>query len=292
MRNTIAKQIEQKARENKDFVLISGDAGLGVWDSYKQTYPKQYINPGINEALCVGLAAGLSLVGKRVVYYNIAPFVIMRPYEQVRNDICYQELNVILIGTGSGLTYMPSGMTHYAIEDIGLGLSLPNLDIFSPCCPNEARECFEYAYKSSKPSYIRIPKAGEPLINNNEHIDVAFPQILHLGTKKTALISHSQIVKDVLEIGKKLDMSVFSMPLINSTKLDCFKPYERLIVVEEHYRFGGLGTYLTQMLERQVEILALSNAFVHLIANQAKAREKFGLDLDSIEKFILNGGKK
>jgi len=84
----------------------------------------------------------------------------MRPYEFVRNDICYQELPMILIGTGSGITYAPAGVTHYVVEDITLASTMPNLDIFSPADPIEAVECFKYAYESKKPSYIRIAKNG------------------------------------------------------------------------------------------------------------------------------------
>lgn len=72
----------------------------------------------------VGMAAGLALSGKKVIYYNIAPFSLMRPYEQVRNDICYQELPVIVVGIGSGLTYAPAGVTHYAVEDIAIALTI------------------------------------------------------------------------------------------------------------------------------------------------------------------------
>lgn len=168
MRNTIAKEIEKAAKNDPKFFLISGDAGLGVWEDFIAQSPKQYINPGVNEALCVGMSAGLALANHRVVYYNIAPFVIMRPFEQVRNDICYQNLPVILIGTGSGLTYAPAGITHYALEDITLASAMPNLQIFSPADPFEAKAAFSAAMQSNRPSYIRIPKAGEPNLHKSE----------------------------------------------------------------------------------------------------------------------------
>lgn len=291
MRNAIAQCVEQKAAQNSEFMLITGDAGLGVWDNYQKDFSAQYVNPGINEALCVGMAAGLALCGKKVVYYNIAPFVIMRPYEQVRNDICYQELPVILVGTGSGLTYMPSGMTHYAIEDIALALSLPNLNIFSPSDSIQARSCFEYAYNDNKPSYIRIPKAGEPnLIESSASLDITAPQILYQSNNHhIALITHSSIAALVLEVGKKQDISVISCPFINAPNeriIELMAQYERVIVIEEHYKYGGLGTYLMQKSKRMIEILALENAFIHLIGNQDYGREQFGLSIQGIEQFI------
>jgi len=102
MRNSVANEIKKIAKQDKSLFVISGDAGLGVWDDFNTS--EQFINPGVNEQLDVGFAAGMALMGHKVIYYNIAPFVIMRPYEFVRNDICYQELPVILVGTGSGIT--------------------------------------------------------------------------------------------------------------------------------------------------------------------------------------------
>lgn len=221
MRNTIANEIIKKAQEDKNLFLIAGDAGLRVWDEYKVDFPNQYLNPGVNEQCDIGLAAGMALRGHKAIFYNIAPFVIMRPYEQVRNDICYQNLPVILIGTGSGLTYAPAGMTHYAIEDIALGLTMPNLDIFSPADPIEAEKCFEYAYKSSKPSYIRIPKAGETIIHKNKDINITQPIIIKEG-KDGIVFIHSSIIDEINNLDELLqkdniNLTFATIPMITTT---------------------------------------------------------------------------
>ncbi|MCI5968191.1 transketolase family protein [Helicobacter sp.] len=289
MRNTLAQCIYEVAKANKDFVLITGDAGLGVWDSYKEEFREQYFNPGINEALCVGMASGMALCGKKVVYYNIAPFVLMRPYEQVRNDICYQNVPVILAGTGSGITYMPSGMTHYAIEDIALGLTMPNLEIFSPCDPVEARACFAYAYASKNPSYIRIPKAGEPNLHTAEIVDITAPQMLREGGNSVLFITHSAIAAEVLEVASVVNASVMSVPFINSKNGEILKripTFDRVIVVEEHFKYGGLGTYLQSQVDKKIEILGIENAYVHFIGTQAQAREHYGINAKGILNFI------
>lgn len=291
MRNAIAKCIYEVAQKNKDFMLITGDAGLSVWDSFKEDFKAQYINPGINEALCVGMAAGMALCGKRVVYYNIAPFVIMRPFEQVRNDVCYQNLPVILVGTGSGITYMPSGMTHYAIEDIAIALTMPNLNVFSPCDPLEAKACFEYAYNVDAPSYIRIPKAGEPNLHKSVVLDIVRPQILRESKSKVALVAHSAIVSEVLKAGEILDVNVLSMPFINAKSkevIQILERYDRIFVIEEHFEYGGLGTYLQSKSKskRKIEILGLPNKYVHFIGTQDQAREYFGIDCEGIIAFV------
>lgn len=291
MRNTVAKCIFDTAKKDKNFFLITGDAGLGVWDQYKDELSSQYINPGINEALSIGMASGMALEGYKVVYYNIAPFVIMRPYEQVRNDICYQELPVILIGIGSGLTYMPGGMTHYSIEDIGIALSMPNLQIFSPCDPIEAKKSFEYAYSSKKPSYIRIPKSGEPIIHTREIEDIEKFQVLREGKQSILLITHSSIIVEVLRAAEELDADVVSVPFINSPNrdlLDYMNRYDRVFVIEEHFEYGGLATYLQEKTQKKIEKIALPNEYIHIIGNQQYGREYYGLDHVGIKKKIKN----
>jgi len=299
MRNTVANKIIEYAKKDSNLYLISGDAGLGVWDGFRVDHPHQYINPGVNEALCVGMAAGMALRGHKVVYYNIAPFVVMRPYEQVRNDICYQELPVILVGTGSGLTYAPAGMTHYAIEDIALARTMPNLDVFSPADPIEAALCFEYAYKSDKPSYIRVPKAGEPKIHKNENFDISEPQTMCDG-RDVLIISHSAMVEESMLAAKTLEeegisAKVVSMPMINSShpKIDELLRFEgKIFVVEEHYASGGLGTVLSEKTDKKIHKIALPSEFVHAIGNRDYMRMHYGIDSDSIAvkiKDALNG---
>jgi transketolase len=245
------------------------------------------------------MAAGMALRGHKVVYYNIAPFVIMRPYEQVRNDICYQELPVILVGTGSGLTYAPAGMTHYAIEDIALALTMPGLDIFSPADPIEAALAFEYAYNSNKPSYIRVPKAGEPKIHKNDSFDISEPQMMMEG-KDILIVSHSAMVEESMFAAKLLEKDdisakVVSMPMITSQhpKIDELLSFKgEIFVVEEHFGRGGLGSLLSERASKKIHKIALPNEFVHAIGNRDYMRVYYGIDAVSIAKKIkgtLNG---
>ena len=168
MRNTVINKITEVAKKNKNIFIITGDAGFGVLDEYKNSFPKRFLNLGIAEQNTISFAGGLALTGYKVFVYNIVPFVMYRCYEQVRNDICYQKLPVILIGIGSGVTYAPQGVTHYSVEDVALAKTLPNLTILSPADPYEAALCAEYALKSKNPVYIRIAKSGEPKIHKNK----------------------------------------------------------------------------------------------------------------------------
>ncbi len=291
MRNSVAKEIKEIAKIDESLFVIAGDAGLGVWDDFKDS--KQFINPGVNEQLDIGFGAGLSLMGHKVIYYNIAPFVLMRPYEFVRNDICYQELPMILIGTGSGITYAPAGVTHYVVEDITLASTMPNLDIFSPADPMEAVECFKYAYKSKRPSYIRIAKNGEDIIHNNK-IDITRPIFINKSESKNILILHGSIADEVSKILNIVDINIISVPMLTSDfKWEEFlNNFDTVFTYEEHFINGGFGTILRDKIEKKIYKFGLQNEYIHKIGNRDFLREYYKIDGKSIAnkiKDILNG---
>jgi transketolase len=294
MRNRLAKRIYEKAGEDKNLFLISGDAGLGVWESFQKDFPERFLNPGVNEACDVGMAAGLALMGHKVIYYNIAPFVVMRPYEQVRNDVCYQELPVIFAGTGSGITYAPAGMTHYVVEDIALCKTLPNLSIFSPCDPVEMDAAFAYAYKSKNPSYIRIPKNGEPELHKVPIKDITKPQVLRDG-KDVLVAFHGSISDEVLKACDTLaerGMSVcaVSNPMVSSVSdelLDMVRKFDHVFCAEEHYEYGGFGTILADAcnvaeIHRKINKIAIKNEYIHKVGNRDFLRKHYQIDAESI----------
>ena len=298
MRNTIANEIINKAKEDKNLFLIAGDAGLGVWDNFKNDFKNQYINPGVNEQCDIGLAAGMALRGHKTIFYNIAPFVIMRPYEQVRNDICYQNLPVILIGTGSGITYAPAGMTHYVVEDIQLAKTMPNLDIFSPSDPIEAKKCFEYAYKSKNPSYIRIPKSGEAVIHKNEDIDITKPIMIKEG-KDGILFVHSSIIDEVNKIDEILklngiNISIATVPMLTSgfDYSQILNRYEYIFTLEEHFEDGGFGSILTDYCNqysvfKKINKFGIKNEYIHKIGNRDYIRKYYGINAEAVSEKII-----
>ncbi|MDD3834171.1 MAG: transketolase [Sulfurimonas sp.] len=291
MRNSVANEIKKLAKDDESLFVITGDAGLGVWDDFNTS--RQFINPGVNEQLDIGFGAGLSLMGHKVVYYNIAPFVLMRPYEFVRNDICYQELPMILIGTGSSITYAPAGMTHYAVEDITLASTMPNLDIFSPADPVEAVECFRYAYKSKKPSYIRIAKNGEDIIHS-EPIDITKPIFVNKSSSKNILVLHGSIVDEVAKILNIVDINIVTTPMLTSDFdwVDFLKNYEKVFTYEEHFINGGFGTMLRDRVEKKIYKIGLPNEYIHKIGNRDFLREHYKIDGINVAKQIkeiING---
>ena len=109
MRKAFVKVLNELCENNDKIILITGDLGFGVFDDFRNKFPKQFLNAGIAEANIVGMAAGLALSGYRVFTYSIAPFLVYRAFEQIRDDLCYQNLPVTIVGVGSGLSYGNAG---------------------------------------------------------------------------------------------------------------------------------------------------------------------------------------
>ncbi len=296
MRASVARYLLEAARVDERVFLISGDAGYGVLDEFQQTFPDRFLNLGIAEQNTIGLAAGLALSGFKVFVYNIIPFVLYRCYEQVRNDVCYQNLPVTLIGTGSGVAYAPAGMTHYAVEDIGLARTLPGLAVLSPCDPVETRLCMEYAYRNTGPTYVRIAKGREPILHDPAPSSVSEPILVAPG-EHIAVLFHGSAGGEVMAAIKELSTSpkVIALPLLqplNWEKLrEMLQGVHCAITVEEHYTEGGLGSIVAERLvasgmSLRLHRLGLPHAFVHDVRHSAGIRRAYGFAAPQIADYI------
>jgi transketolase len=297
MRNTIINKITEKAARDKNIFMVTGDAGFGVLDEYKDRFPHRFLNLGVAEQNMISFSAGLALAGHRVFVYNIIPFLLYRCYEQVRNDICYQRLPVTLIGIGSGVTYAPQGITHYAVEDIALARTLPNLAILSPSDPLEAERCAEYALESRGPLYIRVAKSGERCIYKIKPQDITEPRLLKKG-KRVAVLFHGSIASEVMAAleGLRREITLISVPMLHpldfNSLSEIIKDVRALITVEEHYVEGGLGSIIAEWLLREgrslrLRKLGINNEFIHAIKNTIGMRELYGISADKIRRVIM-----
>ena len=296
MRNTFINRIVKECEKRDDIFIIAGDAGYGVFDEFQKKYPDRFLNLGVAEQNMMSFAGGLSLSGFKVIVYNIIPFLLYRCYEQVRNDICYQELPVVFVGIGSGVTYSPQGMTHYSVEDIGLCQTLPNLEVFSPIDPVEAKLCAEYSLTSKNPIYVRLAKRGEPIIHKKEEFEINKPQILYDG-EDVALVFHGSISEEVIEAVNILHLKGIYPKVISCCKIQLFDFKEfyniigdikKIIVIEEHYENCGFGSILKKDLkEFEVIIKGIKYRFIHEIFNNKGMRKYFGIDAASIVKEVM-----
>ncbi len=128
MRDIFINTLISLVEKNPEIVLITGDLGFGVLNDFIDKYPENFINAGVAEQNMTGLAAGMALEERVVFTYSIGNFPTLRCLEQIRNDICYHNLNVNIISIGGGFSYGSLGVSHHATEDLAILRSLPNLN--------------------------------------------------------------------------------------------------------------------------------------------------------------------
>lgn len=299
MRNSFIATVAEECGRRNDIFILSGDAGLGVFDRVREDIPERYLNLGVAEQNMASFAAGLSLTGFRVYLYNIIPFLLYRCYEQVRNDICGQGLPVVLIGTGSGLTYAPAGVSHYSVEDIGIARTLPNLTIISPADPVEARAAALYSFTSEEPLYVRLAKRGEQRIHPRDDIDITEPQLIQDGTG-IALVFHGSVSTEVMnacqDLGRhKIYPKVISVPMLQPLNseglLALLHDVKAVVTIEEHFENSGLGAILKCIhAERhppwEVRTMGIPFMFIPDVLDQGGLRKRLGISAGAVSETV------
>lgn len=258
MRKTLIDTLTQLAKQDKHIVLITGDLGFSVFEDFAKAFPDQFINCGIMEQSMISIAAGLALAGKKPYVYSIIPFATMRPFEQIRNDICYQNLNVKIIGIGAGFAYGALGSTHYAIEDVSILRSLPNITIVSPSDSTETKSLLLQIYKKSGPAYMRINKPEKVLLPKKVKTILSKPSVVENG-KDGVIITMGERLETGLEIVKKLKdeslhLKLISMHTLKPINEKAFikevRNYKYLYTIEEHRLAGGLASIVAEIICR------------------------------------------
>lgn len=158
LREIFVRELIKKAKKDKNIILLNDDTGFNLFEEFAKKFPKQYFNCGITEQTIMGIAAGLAKMGKKPYVYGIIPFAIMRCYEQLRDDVCYHNANVVIIGVGGYQYYRFLGFTHNIEknEDVKILKHLPNIKIYTPKSEKEVKKVFFQTYKRKGPSYVRL----------------------------------------------------------------------------------------------------------------------------------------
>ena len=160
-RSVIGDTLHEIGSTNDKLFVCTPDVGMNL-KQFHEDFPDRYIDVGIAEQNCVGVAAGLALEGNIPVIMGMLPFLSMRSCEQVRTAVCYQNLPVRIIGTGGGLT-SGGGSTHNAMEDISILKTMVNMTVLSICDPNMIRDILKLSMEYEGPMYIRLAQGKKDL---------------------------------------------------------------------------------------------------------------------------------
>ncbi len=257
MRQAFFDTLESAAEIHRNIYLLSADLGFKLFDSFRSKYPERFYDVGIAEANMIGVAAGLALSGKNVYCYSMAPFLVMRAYEQVRVDIAYHDLNVKLVSVGGGLSYALEGFTHLGLEDLALMRSLPNMTVVAPADAWEARCLAQASCIHQGPLYVRLGKSGDPMVHTSKpDFHIGWPIIVNEGSDLAIIATGSMVypgtkVVEMLRRGN-ISATLVSMhtvkPLNSEVLLDLARRHDAMFSLEEHNLGGGLGSAIAELL--------------------------------------------
>ncbi len=257
---------ELASKDNKVYALIS-DNGAIVYDKYRRDLSSQYLNLGISEANMLGMAAGMASCGKIPFAYTIGAFLAYRALEFIRNDICLQNMNVKIVGTGAGMRYSALGPTHHSTEDMGCIRSLPNLIILSPASPMEVVKATRAAYEYNGPVYIRLGTNREKEIYKKDYLFEIGKGVTLFDGEDITIIGTGNILTEVMKARETLEREGNSVRVIN---MHTIKPLDRdivkkaiyetpcVITVEDHDIIGGLGSAVAEMIAESGRAVSFS----------------------------------
>jgi transketolase len=278
-------------------IIVADISPAGSIARFRQEFPDRFINTGVAEQVMIGMCAGMVLRGLRPFAYTIATFTLYRPFEFVRDDLCYQNLPVTIVGIGGGVTYSTLGATHHAQEDIGIATALPNMSVIAPCDPDEVEAATRWcAQQTSGPVYLRLGKAGEPILTKGaEPWQYGKIRYLQRGSD-VCILSYGSIMKVAREVtgrcealGKSVSLaSVHTMkPLDEPGIVDALQRHGCVIVIEETGPVGSLGARAKLLAWEagarcKITAFGLQDAFIHCYGSHDDLLAAHGLSADAI----------
>ncbi len=256
MRSVFSERLVHFAQNDKKILLLTGDHGYALFDDFRKYCAAQYVNAGIAEQNMVGLAAGLARAGFRPVVYGLSAFVPVRVLEQIKMDVCHDNLPVIFIGDGAGFVYSHLGTSHQSTEDIACLRAIPGLTIFSPADRFEMHHCMELAFAAKMPVYLRMGKSDRGDVHRAP-VNFSLGELVKIKDGKmggVTLLGTGSMVKSAVNVATKLgdNVSVWSVPCLKSIDASLLvsiaQKSKAIITIEEHSVYGGLGSIVAEIL--------------------------------------------
>jgi transketolase len=302
VRNAFSNALVAAAKADERVLLITGDHGYALFDEFRHHFPKQYINAGIAEQNMVGVAAGLAKSGFRPVVYALSAFSPIRVLEQIKLDVCCDELPVLFIGDGAGVVYSALGVSHQSTEDIAALRALPHMRILSPADAHEMKAAMELAFQTPAPVYMRMGKCDLGLVHQAPP-KLEWGQLLPVsaGDGPLVFIGTGSMVNLAVNLAKDWPGSaVWSAPSLKPLDADSLVAacdrHRIVVTLEEHNILGGLGGAVAEILAQEHPMpvcrLGVPDRFSHFCGSYSYLMQEHGLDLDSARARIKAFTKK
>lgn len=299
MRNTFADTFYELGKRDLRLAIVVADISpAGSIAKFREEFPNRFINTGVAEQIMIGMCAGMAQRGLKPFAYTIATFTLYRPFEMVRDDLCYQNLPVTIVGIGGGVTYSTLGGTHHAMEDVAVAAAIPNMSVIAPCDPAEARAATLWcAGQTRGPVYLRLGKAGEPDLTGKAVDPWEFGRLRYLQKgEDVCILTYGPIAKLAVALARRFEaagssVSVASVhtvkPLDQAGVAAALNGHRRVVVIEECVPNGGLAGMVKAVAwdERaacRLDTFTLRDEFIHCYGSHEDLLAEHGLSLEGI----------
>ncbi len=257
-RQVYGETLAKLGEKYKDIVVLDADLAEATKTRiFAKKFPKRFFDIGIAEANMFSTAAGMALTGKIPYVSTFAVFAAGRSYDQIRNSICYPNLNVKICSTHAGITVGEDGATHQMLEDINIMRCLPNIKVISPSDGVQTKWALEQAYKTNGPYYIRLSRYATPIIYNEDQ-NFELGKMVQIGEGEEATVfATGDVVSEAIKAKEELEKQKINIrvidvhtikPIDEQMILKCAIETKRLISVEDHSIIGGLGSAISEVL--------------------------------------------
>lgn len=305
MRNNFAEAFHEAADKDPLLTMVVADISpAGAMDKFRKAHPARFVNTGVAEQIMIGIAAGMAAKGLRPFAYTIATFTLYRPFEFVRDDLCYQNLPVTLVGIGGGVTYSTLGGTHHAQEDIAIASALPNMGVVAPCDPAETRAATKFLVSEPRyaqgPIYLRLGKAGEPdLTAKAEPFEHGKLRYLQRGSD-VCVVGYGPILKTGVDLARRFEAAGKSVSIVSCHTLkpldeagvrEMLAAHGHVVVIEEMAPYGGLGPRVKALAwdaraNCRLDAFSLKDEFIHVYGSHGDLLAAHGLSIDALTRAV------
>lgn len=264
IRSALGKTLERLGHTNGNLVVLDADLACSTQTKiFADSFPERFFDCGIAEQDMIATAAGLASEGKIPFVASFAIFATGRTYDQIRNSVCYPQLNVKIIGTHGGVTVGEDGASHQALEDVSLMRTIPHMAVIVPADCRECEQVVKFAAEYKGPVYIRIPRTNVcDVFDENYEFNFYKAKVVEEGSDIT-VVTNGETLAEVIEAAEILKTSGYSVevvhvpvvkPLDGVTIVNSAKKTGRVITVENHSIIGGLGSAVCEVLSENAPI--------------------------------------
>lgn len=300
-RKSFTDTLLELARTDKDIIAVTTDArGSVTLGDFARELPAQFVECGIAEQDAVGISAGLAHSGKKVFCCGPACFYVARSLEQVKVDLAYSGNPVKILGVSGGVAYGALGATHHSLHDIAVLRTFPGMNVVLPCDARQTARLVRLLVDDPEPVYVRVGRAAVPDVYENEDFEFSVGKAnMLMDGEDLTIVGTGETVWHALQAGKVLREQGIGARVLD---LSWIKPFDReavlraaretgrILTVEEHSRFGGLGALVAEAISEEpvpLRILGIPDENV-IHGTSPEIFHHYGLDVDGIVRAALD----